>query len=186
MTEINTGTAVMTDNEATEETTRTSNAQFEMTEQLSRKMHITLEEAKAALEASDWNLLTATYFVEQEEFKRKQLLNEVAAAEAPDEQSCPEQNVSDNHTTEKAEEKSKMKENGLKKVGRAIMNLIAIGNRNRFAIHKGSDQLLDMPVTVLALLLLFSFGTCAFLLVVGLFAGCRYSINGKDFSTAEV
>jgi len=31
---------------------------------------------------------------------------------------------------------------------------------------------------VLALLLLFSFGTCALLLVIGLFAGCHYSVSG--------
>lgn len=185
MTEINVGTAVMTENESTEETTRTSDAQFKMTEQLSRKMHITLEQAKTALEASDWNMLTATHFLEQEEFRQKQLLNEVAAAEASDEEPRHGQSISEDHTTEKAEERAQMKEKGLKKLGRAIMNLIAIGNRNRFAIHKGGEQLLEMPVTVLALLLLFSFGTCAFLLVIGLFAGCRYSINGKDFSTAE-
>lgn len=186
MTEINAGTAVMTEGEPTEESTRTGDVQFEMTEWLSRKMHITLEAAKAALEASDWNMLTATHLLEQEAFRRRQELNEVAATEAPDEEPRHDQSISEAHTTEKAEEGIEMKENGLKKVGRAIMNLIAIGNRNRFAIHKGGEQLLEMPVTVLALLLLFSFGTCAFLLVVGLFAGCRYSINGKDFSTAGV
>ena len=186
MTEINTRTAVMMESEPTEERTRTNAIQFELTQQLSRKMHITLEKAKAALEVSGWNMLTATYLLEQEEFRQKQMLNEVAATEAPDEEPRHDQSISEAHTTEKAEEGIEMKENGLKKVGRAIMNLIAIGNRNRFAIHKGGEQLLEMPVTVLALLLLFSFGTCAFLLVVGLFAGCRYSINGKDFSTAGV
>lgn len=65
MTEINAGTAVMTEGEPTEESTRTGDVQFEMTERLSRKMHITLEAAKAALEASDWNMLTATHLLEQ-------------------------------------------------------------------------------------------------------------------------
>lgn len=185
MTEINAGTAVMTEGEPTEESTRTGDVQFEMTERLSRKMHITLEAAKAALEASDWNMFTATHLLEQEAFRRRQELNEVVAVEAPEEEPCPEQDVFEAHTTEKREGKTKMKENGLRKVGRAIMNLIAIGNRNRFAIHRGGEQLLEMPITVLAALLLFSFGTCALLLVVGLLAGCRYTVNGKDFSAAE-
>lgn len=68
-------------------------------------------------------------------------------------------------------------EGGLRKLGRAVMDLIQQGNRNRFVIRKDDSQLLDMPVTVLAILLLGSFGTCAFLMVVGLFAGCRYSIH---------
>ena len=59
-----------------------------------------------------------------------------------------------------------------------ILDLIKQGNRNRFVIHRNGEQLVDMPVTILVLLLLGSFGTCAFLMVVGLFLGCRYTING--------
>ena len=60
MTEINAGTAVMTEGEPTEESTRTGDVQFEMTEWLSRKMHITLEAAKAALEAANKAVEDAT------------------------------------------------------------------------------------------------------------------------------
>ncbi len=56
---------------------------------------------------------------------------------------------------------------------------MAYGNRNRFVISKGRDQLLEMPMTILALLLLCSFGTSALLIVVGLFAGCRYSVAAR-------
>ena len=37
--------------------------QYEMTENLSEKCDVTLEEAKTALEASDWNTLTATHLL---------------------------------------------------------------------------------------------------------------------------
>lgn len=80
MTEMN---ATMMEN-ATATMTETSNevqtTQYEMTEQLAGKMHITLAEARAALEAADWNMLTATHMLEQEEFLRKQAL--YAAAES--------------------------------------------------------------------------------------------------------
>ncbi len=185
MTEINAGTVVMTENECAGEMTQASAAQFELTEQLSRKMHVTLEEARAALEAADWNMLTATHLMEREAFIRKQALNEVAATVTPSEADFTDRAVSEERAPEEAGGKAERREHGLKKVGRALMNLIAIGNRNRFAIHRGGEQLLDMPLTVLAPLLLFSFGTCAFLLVIGLFAGCRYSVNGKDFSAAR-
>ena len=55
--------------------------------------------------------------------------------------------------------------------------MVAYGNRNRFTVSKGGDPLLEMPVTALALLLLFSFGTCALLMAAGLFAGCRYTVT---------
>ena len=58
-----------------------------------------------------------------------------------------------------------------------LRRLLTYGNRNRFTIFKDGEQLLEMPVTALALLLLFSFGTCALLMLVGLFAGCRYNIT---------
>ena len=58
-----------------------------------------------------------------------------------------------------------------------LRRLVAFGNRNRFTVFKGNDAILEMPVTALALLLLFSFGTCALLMAVGLFAGCRYTVT---------
>lgn len=72
-----------------------------------------------------------------------------------------------------------------KKLGHTIMDLIRRGNRNRFVIRRDGEQLLDMPVTILALLLLGSFGTCAFLMVLGLFFGCRYTINESGIGIAE-
>ncbi len=176
---------------------------YEMTEQLAQKMHITLEEAKAALEAAEWNTLTATHQLEQERFRRMQALNE-AAAEAQAEEAARRQAGAQAEAAEqqaeaqaataarqqakaadkaaravRAEARKARRSAGLKRIGRAVMDLVALGNRSRFAIHRNGAQLLEMPVTVLAVLLLFSFGTCALLLVAGLLAGCRYSVNGR-------
>ena len=92
MTEMNAtmmenATATVTENRNGEQT-----SQFDLVEQLARKMSVNLEDAKAALEAAGWNTLTATYLLEQEEFRRKQALNEVA-------ESCV---VKDNATHESA------------------------------------------------------------------------------------
>ena len=150
--------------------------EYEMTEQLAEKMHITLEEAKAALEAAEWNTLTATHILEQENFRRKQALDAIASEGA---ESGPEAQPEAEAAEHVRAEAKKARRNGLKQIGRAIRDLVALGNRSRFAIHRDGSQLLEMPVTVLAVLLLFSFGTCALLLVAGLFAGCRYSVNGN-------
>ena len=160
--------------------------QYEMTERLSEKMNITLEAAKAALEASDWNMLTATHYLEQENFRRMQELNEVATAcavqTAPEETPAePVEAVAAAAPADDAEEVTPVKVRkrcqGLRHLSDHIRRLVACGNRNRFIVHKNGEQMLEMPVTALVLLLLCSFGTCALLLAVGLFAGCRYSFS---------
>ena len=53
--------------------------QYEMAEKLSEKCNVTLEKARNTLEAGDWNMLTATHLLEQEQFRKMQELNEVAS-----------------------------------------------------------------------------------------------------------
>lgn len=165
--------------------------QYEMTEKISEKFNVTLEEAKAALEASDWNMLTATHLMDQESFNRKQALYEAASTgEAAAVQVAPEADAADTAAEEQPAEAvafvtaKKVRENkhgrGLRNLGDHIRRLVACGNRNRFVVRKGDDQVLALPVTVLAVLLLFAFWVCLPLLVIGLFAGFRYSFSGKE------
>ena len=175
MTEMNT-TAMEYNDEVQAE-------KFDLVEQLARKMSISLEAAKAALEAADWNMLTATHMLEREEFCRKQQLKEVAESCAVDgnaaRDSAAEKKAAADETA-----KGKTAANAAPRQKKWFSNLrdhlhrlLAYGNHNRFTVFRDGEQLLEMPVTALALLLLFSFGTCAFLMVVGLFAGCRYSLT---------
>lgn len=176
--ESNAGTATMMETEGT--------THFEMVEQLAHKCSVTLEEAKAALETANWNVLTATHLLEQEEFRRKQELNTVLSdqdATSTDQAAdgSTGQSVTDSQT--EANEKSRKKTEGkntMKRIGQTIMDLIRRGNRNHFVIRRNGEQLVDLPMTILVLLLIGSFGTCAFLLVVGLFLGCQYTISSID------
>ena len=184
----------------TSASTEPNATQSELVEQLANKCGVTLEEAKAALDANNWNMLTATYQLEQEAFKHKQELNNVLSSQSVSDQTAEksaeqEQTVetiqtvtgSDSAADSQAEANEKTRntthkktegKDTMKKLSQVIKDLIKQGNRNRFVIHRNGEQLVDMPVTILALLLLGSFGTCAFLMVVGLFLGCRYTING--------
>ena len=180
----NTATATMMETNSTvENNTETSTVRYEMVEQLAHKCSVSLEEAKAALETNGWNVLSATHQLEQEAFKRRQELNEIISSQAAETASEQDQRtvansdtVSGSQTEASGKTQRKAGET-VKKLGSAIMDLIRQGNRNRFVIRRNGEQLLDMPVTILALLLLGSFGTCAFLMVLGLFFGCRYTIG---------
>ena len=192
MMETNATATTSAGTETNTTTTGANTTHYEMVEQLAHKCDATLEEAKAALDANNWNMLTSTYQLEQEAFKRKQELNNVLSSQedataennAEQEQSVAgSEPTADNQTevNEKGQNGAPKKTEGkdtMKKLSQVIKDLIKQGNRNRFVIHRNGEQLVDMPVTILALLLLGSFGTCAFLMVVGLFLGCRYTING--------
>ena len=71
-------------------------------------------------------------------------------------------------------------------LGTLLRDAINLGNRNRFEVRKGDDMVLDLPVTVLVLLLIFAFWVCVPLLVIGLFAGFRYSFSGAELGRESI
>ena len=187
--------------------------QYEMTEQLAVKCGVSVEEAMTALEASGWNTLTATHLLEQEKFRRMQELSAFAESgtvtavqggsaaavqAAPEEAAAPEaacEETPDEAQTvvveviEEARQKEARKQcksQGLKNLGAHLRRLLACGNRNRFIARKGEEQLLAMPVTALVLLMLCAFWVCVPLLVIGLFAGCRYGFEGKELGREDI
>ena len=180
--------------------------QYEMTEALAAKMNISLEDAKNALEANGWNTLTATYQLEQESFRRKQELNAYAASGeaaavqvAPrEDQSAAEEIAADRteadapkaagaaEETRSARSVRHCRGKGLRRLADHGRRLVACGNRNRFEVRRGDEQVLSMPVTALVLLLLFAFWVCLPLLVIGLFAGFRYSFGGRELGRGDI
>lgn len=177
----------------------TNNEMNLMIAELAAKCNVTQEEAKAALEAGNWNKLTAGQMLENEKLRKAQEIEEVvsnceaATAQAvADEPMVDEQTekVEQAGTTEKAEgnrhgvSKKCCCGKGMKNLGDHIRRLVACGNRNRFVVRRNDATLLELPVTVVVVLMLFAFWTCIPLLVIGLFLGCRYSFSGQDFDKA--
>ena len=196
--------------------------QYEMTEQLSRKCDVTLEEARNALEAGNWNTLTATHLLEQEKFRQMQAIRvlsgsgeamavqfapEEAAAEAipaseavetqramsdaiaAGEQPSTDAQAATAEATEAAEPVRKSKRSRkqtLDRLGGHARRLVACGNRNRLVIRKGGESMLELPMTVVVILMLCAFWVCVPLLAVGLFTGCRYSFEGKELGRQDL
>ena len=145
---------------------------YEMTERLAEKMNVSLEEAKAALEACDWEMLDAALKLEKEHGAA----SERAYSTRPE----PEEEKS---RREQAKERRRGVVNGL---GDLIRSLFNMGNRNRFEVRKGDEVTLELPVTVLVLLLIFAFWVCIPLLVIGLFMGYRYAFSGDELGRESV
>ena len=145
---------------------------YEMAEKLSEKMGVTLEKATEALEACDWELLDAALMLEKEIGQTQQ--EAWTSCDATTEETNPGQ---------AARERRRSVVEGL---GAMIRDLFNLGNRNRFEVRRDDKLLLEVPVTVLVLLLIFAFWVCIPLLVIGLFAGCRYTFSGAELGRDSV
>ena len=143
---------------------------YEMTEKLSEKMGVSLEEAKTALEACDWDMLDAALLLEKEH-----------GGESAPYTTRQAQRTADAHDGREHRRVSA-------RIGQLLKKLFALGSRNRFEVRrKGEDEpVLDMPVIGMVLLLLFAFWVCVPLLVVGLFAGFHYSFSGAELGRESI
>ena len=145
---------------------------YEMAEKLSEKMGVSLEKATEALEACDWEMLDAALMLEKEIGQNGQQTWTSCDTSA-------EENSPGNEARER-------RRGVVECLGGLLRDLFNLGNRNRFEVRKGDELLLEVPVTVLVLLLIFAFWVCVPLLVVGLFVGCRYTFSGAELGRENV
>lgn len=144
---------------------------YEMVELLREKANVSYEEAKNALEAADWDLLDAIVLLEREGKTSATSTTYSTQSEPEPEQEQPK--------------RSEFKDN-MKRLGGWLAHLIEIGNRNSFVISKHGKELFHLPVTAAVLVLCISWPLTLVLLIIGLFAGCRYSFRGPQLGTDTV
>lgn len=148
---------------------------YEMVELLREKANVSYEEAKNALEKSDWDLLDAIVLLEREGKTPK---------------TTSESTTRQEEAEQKKEEprKSEFRSNACR-LGDWIRHLIVIGNRNSFVVTRGKEEsreILQLSVTAFVLLLACSWPLTVCLLLIGLFTGCRYSFRGPQLGTDTV
>lgn len=140
---------------------------FDMTEKLREKANVSYEEAKDALERTDWDLLEAIVYLETNG-KMKRETNQ-------------EEPTMKQETARKAQTVG----NVFETISTFIGSLIEKGNRNYLEVHRNGDKLFSMPLTVLVLLGLITFWLVVPTLVIGWLAGCRYRFAGRDIGEKQ-
>ncbi len=145
---------------------------FEMVETLREKANISYEEAKTALERSNWDLLDAMLLLEKE--------GKVNAGGG-------------SYTTRPAEEKTRNKVNhkssgqgAFQWLGQTFCKLLRMGNTNFFVVSRTGKELFSLPVTVFVVLMILGFWFLAAALVIGLFCGLRYSFRGPNLGKDSI
>jgi len=158
---------------------------LEQVEKLRQYADISYEEAKAALEKTNGDILEAIIILEKE--------NRIKKAEGGyyisrnNHQETDEGCVHERDSNEKTKNfnKSSFVEH-LRKFAKWCGKIINKGNKNSFVVMKGEENVIAIPVTVLALFLIFAFWVTVPLVVIGLFFGFRYKFVGPDLGKESI
>lgn len=139
---------------------------FEMVEKLRQKANVSYEEAKGALESSEWDLLDALVMLENQ--------GKINHSQAQ----------GDSFTTRKEDAPKQPVESDVKGMFSRFFSFVgeAINKANKITIQvsRHGRELFALPLTVLILLLLFMFWWVVPAVVVSLFFGLRYRITGAS------
>lgn len=147
---------------------------YEMVEKLRQKANVSYEEAKAALEKTDWDILDALVLLESE--------GKVKEEEGTKEYSTQNKNGQKNHIHIEVEDGA-WKE-GLKKFWKFLCRMFRKGNVNSFVVKdKQGNEKFSMPITVLVLLFIMCWPISLVVLIVALFMNYRYAFRGPDISS---
>jgi hypothetical protein len=156
-------------------------ATFEQAEKLREKANVSFEDAKAALDASDGDLLDALIWLEKQ------------GKVTPPDKNGYYSSENSSGREEKSEGKKERKEPSgesfadmMKRFGRFCGNILNKGNTNFFEARRNEKVVVSFPVTVLVILILFLFWVIVPLIIIGLFFGFRYSFVGDDLGKDSV
>ncbi len=144
---------------------------FEKVEKLREKANVTFEEAKAALEEANGDLLDAMILLERQ-----------GKADARRES----YSTKDDAELMVVDEPEKSE----KKHGNAFTDKLKVlwhkSCENYFVIEKDEDTILNIPIWVFILIIIFTWHVSLIAMVVALFLGCRYSFKGAaEMKTAN-
>ena len=146
---------------------------IEMVEKLRERADVSYEEAKAALEDNNWDLLDAMVQLEREGKMHYEYSSEYTTKEEAEAKQ------------EKREEKKEKSKSAINSFFEEIKRLIKLANDRNLVISKDNKQITSIPISIVILILILTapaFGAIVFVAIVAYFFGVRYSISkGQDY-----
>jgi len=155
-------------------------ATLEQVEKLRERANVSFEEAKAALEASNDDLLDAMIFLEKQGKVREpqgggyySSGGECSPAGGGEHAGGKTYNGEGFWTM-------------VRRFGRFCVKVINKGNNNFLDVKKNGDLLFSCPITLLVLLFICFFWVITPLVIIGMFLGYRYSVRGAELGKESV
>ncbi|MCR5507653.1 MAG: hypothetical protein K6F34_03095 [Lachnospiraceae bacterium] len=151
--------------------------EFEKVEKLRQRANVTYEEAKKAIEEANGDLLDAMILLEAQ---GKTVSGEQSTRSTAYDEQRDYVSVADT-----VDRSRRINDRPLGEKIKHLLHLIWIKCRdNKFVVEHEGDRIIQVPLWVLVLTLIFAFWAVGVVLIVGLFLNCRYSIEGIDDATA--
>jgi len=158
---------------------------LQQVEELRRYADITFNEAKEALEETNGDILEAIINLEKK--GRIEPPKGGGYYSTKDAGETGEQKSSDAKAGAESTQKTSSSFSDLiNRFTTFIGKLFHKGNRNIFEVSKNGQSTMKLPVTVLVILLLFTFWITVPLMIIGLFFGYKYSFSGPELGKEEV
>ena len=139
---------------------------FEKVEKLREKANVTFEEAKAALDEANGDLLDAMILLEKQ-----------GKAETKRESYSTKEESTEVLVVDQPEKKEKKRGNAFTDKVKALWHKSC---ENYFVIEREDKVMLNLPIWVFIIILIFSWHVTIIAMIVALFFGCRYSFKGVD------
>lgn len=160
---------------------------LEQVEKLKQYADISYEEAKAALEKTDGDILAALIDLESQGKVQAPAGGGTYVSHAPQKHFFEERKEK---TSSGGSEHGRKGTSEFKKACSDFTKFLALafhkGNVNAFVVRRHKNEMMRLPVTILVILCLLAFWVMIPLLAVGLFFGFRYSFEGPDLSASKV
>lgn len=145
---------------------------FELVEKLRERTGLNYEEAKAALENSNWDLLEAMVRLENEGKVKADQPQQAAAKNTGDKEKEKDMN--------KDKERAAKADDVLRGIGAFLSRMAELGMRNRVEMRRNDKVIMSLPMLVVVLLALVAFWVIIPGTIVALFFGFRFKLTGKD------
>ncbi|WP_026887361.1 hypothetical protein [Clostridium beijerinckii] len=149
---------------------------YKLVEKLKNEANISYEEAKSALEKSNWDILDAFVYLEDMGKVQKPSVNIFYTNEYKENH---KNGVITNNKDQGNNYNNSKKDNRFEGVFVKVCKIIDICNNIFFEIKKENKIFLRIPVTVIIVLLIFAFWAVIPLYIVGLFFDFEFSISGN-------
>ncbi len=145
---------------------------MEKVDKLRERADVTYEEAKAALEAADYDLLDAMVALEKQ--------GKTAGPSRTNFSTSYEQQDNYVKVQEKVEEQRKERAHVGRSLRDSIRHFFRVCVDNSFCVKRRDEEIFKIPIIVLVLAFVMAWKWVLAILIIALFFGCRYSFEGKD------
>lgn len=155
---------------------------LKLVDKLKEKANVSYEDAKNALESTDWDILDATVYLENKGKIRKPSNSIFYTNE------CKETNNKNeviNYYENKKENKYRSR-NNFEGIFESICKYIDTCNNILLEIRSKNREILKIPLTVVIVLLFFTFWIIIPLMIVGLFFDIEFYISSRKINTDKV